>query len=116
MKCITLAFALFGFAIAPSCILGADRGAPQVKVAVYADGHIVADGHEISLQQLRESFASLSKAHGSVIYFREFPQSEPHPNAMAVVEAIAEAPLPVSFSSKGDFSDVVLPDGTTNPR
>jgi hypothetical protein len=33
-----------------------------------------------------------------------------------VVEAIAEAPLPVSFSSKGDFSDVVLPDGTTNPR
>jgi biopolymer transport protein ExbD len=115
MKYITLALALFILATAP-CISAANGGAPVMKVAVYADGRILADGHEVSLQQLREAFAQLSKAHGTVLYYREAPQSEPHPNAMAVVQAVVEARLPISLSSKPDFSNVVLPDGTTKPR
>ena len=87
-----------------------------MKVAVYADGRVVADGHEISISALRDAFMKLSNAHGSVLYYREAGQSEPHPNAMTVVQAIVDARLPVSLSSKPDFSDVVLPDGSTKPR
>jgi hypothetical protein len=116
MKRITLALALLGLTVVPLVAAPADGGTPVMKVAVYADGRIVSDGHEISLPALRDAFLKLSNAHGSVLYYREAAQSEPHPNAMAVIKAIVDARLPVSLSSKPDFSDVVLPDGSTKPR
>jgi hypothetical protein len=109
-----IAAAIVGLALTMSPVFpgAADGGTQVMNVAVYADGHIVADGHEIALPALRQAFARVSKAHGRVLYYREAPESEPHPNAMAVMQAIIEARLPVSLSSKPDFSNVMLPDGT----
>jgi biopolymer transport protein ExbD len=89
---------------------------PVMKVAVYADGRITADGRPVVLGALRGAFAQLKKANGSVLYYREAAGAEPHPNAIEVVRAIIEAKLSVSLSTKPDFSDVVLSDGTTKPR
>ena len=88
----------------------------MAKVSVYADGRIILDGHDVQITELRSRFAKLSRDKGAVWYFREAPSSEPPPNATLVIQAIIEAQLPVSMSSKPDFSNVVLPDGTVRPR
>ena len=88
----------------------------SAKVRVYRDGRITLDDSTVSLDGLSAAFADLKQQSGSVWYYREGGDSEPHPNAMAVIQAIVEAKLPVSMSSEEDFSNVVLPDGTTRPR
>jgi hypothetical protein len=86
------------------------------KVAVSADGRVELDGSVASLEELRAAFAELSRADGVVWYYREAADAEPHPLAMEVVQAIIDARLPVSMSTKPDFSDVVLPDGSRRAR
>ncbi len=88
-----------------------------MKVAVTKTGEIFADGTRMELPELKVAFAKLSAEHGSVIYYRENPTgAEPHLNAMAVVQAIVEAKLSVSLSTKPDFSTVLMPDGTIKKR
>ena len=88
-----------------------------IKVAVMKTGEVFVDGASVDLAQLKAVFASLTAEGGSVIYYREDPSAEdPHPHAMAVIQAIVEARLPVSLSTTPDFSTVVLPDGTVKPR
>jgi major membrane immunogen (membrane-anchored lipoprotein) len=94
----------------------AAMAAHVTKVAVYQDGRIALDGSDATLEDLRTAFAQLSERKGVVWYYREAANTEPHPNAMLVVQAIVEARLPVSMSTKPDFSDVVLPDGSTKAR
>jgi hypothetical protein len=86
------------------------------RVRVSADGRIILNGNDASLEDVREAFAGLAKDGGVVWYYREAADAKPHPNAMLVVEAIVEARLPVSLSTKADFSDVVSADGSTRPR
>ena len=86
------------------------------KVGAYEDGRITLNGRAVSIEEIRGAFAELSRNGGAVWYYREAADSEPHPNAMLVVEAIVNARLPVSMSTKSDFSDVVLPDGTVKAR
>jgi hypothetical protein len=114
----TIALALIAVLLAAAPVRSAMPAEPQpvMKVAVYRDGRITADGHETDLPALRAAFASLSRAGGWVLYYREGAEAEPHPNAMLVIRAIVEAKLPVSLSTKPDFSNVVLPDGTTKLR
>jgi hypothetical protein len=116
MNRIRLALRTLGLILASlfSNIAAADP--PLMKIAVYADGHITADGHPVELAALRQAFTQLKKANGRVLYYREAGNTEPHPNAIEVVKAIIEAKLPVLLSTKPDYSNVVLPDGTTKPR
>jgi hypothetical protein len=86
------------------------------KVSVYADGRIALDGRDVQIAELRSRFAKLSRDKGAVWHFREASSKEPPPNATLVIKAIIDAQLPVSMSSKADFSNVVLPDGTVRPR
>jgi hypothetical protein len=116
MKSIALALIAVLLSVAPLRSGMATDARPIMKVAVYKDGRIVADGRETDLPRLRQAFARLSEAGGSVWYYREGAEAEPHPNAMLVIRAIIEARLPVSLSSQPDFSNAVLPDGTTKRR
>ena len=86
------------------------------RVGVSADGRISLNGKDASLQDVQEAFADLAKDGGVVWYYREAADAEPHPNAMLVVQAVVEARLPISMSTKPDFSDVVSPDGSAKPR
>lgn len=73
----------------------------QVKVTT--DGKIFLNGMETTLERLQSEFALLGAADGSVVYYRENPESEPHPIAEAVIHAVISAELPIRFSEQ-DFS------------
>lgn len=89
---------------------------PAAKLRVYADGGVTLDEEEVSLDELSAALLRVAHRGGTAWYFRESGAAEPHPNAMAVIQALIDAELPISTSSQEDFSDVVLPDGTTRPR
>lgn len=84
---------------------------PVLKVAVFSDGHLTVDGAAATLETLQQSLRDLSKHHGVVWYYREVAQQEPPPIAMKVMQAVADAKLPVRLSSHADYSDSVGPDG-----
>lgn len=89
---------------------------PVVKIWVFEDGTIEMDGEPAGLEAVRTRFAELQKQQGVVYYGRDAPASEPHENAMRVIELVVENNLPVQLSSKPDFSDRVDADGTSRPK
>lgn len=87
-----------------------------VKIAVHADGRITADGRAVSVDALAPILRDLAKNKGEVWYYREAAQSEPHPNALQVLKLIVDNSLPVSLSTKPDYSDVIDDKGRSAPR
>jgi hypothetical protein len=119
MKHIRIVVAILALTVWSS--VSADEPEPVdanvVKIAVSRAGEITLNGREATINEVRAAFAKLAESKGVVWYYREgAEEEEPHPNAMLVIRAIVDAKLPVSLSTKPDFSDVVLPDGTTRPR
>lgn len=68
------------------------------------------------VERFAQVFAKRAVGKDAVWYYREAGDAGPHVNAMVVMRAIVDTGLPISMSTKDDFSDVVLPDGTTKPR
>jgi hypothetical protein len=78
------------------------ESADIAKVKVTQAGTIYLDGKTVTMAELEQEFARLKQAHGVVWYYRENPQGDPPPQAMAVIEAIVEKKLPVKLVEK-DF-------------
>jgi hypothetical protein len=74
------------------------------------------NGTPVTLGGLKIMLKDLKRANGVVWYYRESAAQEPPPVASEVVKLIIEQQLPVTMSTKPDYSDVVMPDGTTRPR
>jgi biopolymer transport protein ExbD len=72
------------------------------KVKVTKTGEIFLNKKPTSMEELKKEFARLKSVNGAVMYHRENPTEEASPQAMAVIQAIAEAKLPVQLSEK-DF-------------
>jgi hypothetical protein len=89
---------------------------PVLELAVYRNGRVAADGLDVDPAQLPGMLAGLHRRNGVVWLYREGASGERHPNAALVARAIAAAHVPLSLSSRPDFSDVLSPDGTTRPR
>jgi len=89
---------------------------PVIKISVLESGAVLADGAAIELSDLDRRLAEIEQAHGVVWYFRENPAAEPPPVAQQVISLIVSHRLPVSMSSRPDFSDVIGPDGVSRPR
>ncbi len=87
--------------------------AEELKVAVSSNGKIELNGKEVSMVQLQESF---KKPGIQVLYYRANPESEPHPNAMKIIEIIVKNELPVSLSATPDFSTYVDGNGNVHKR
>ena len=94
-----------------------DQSAPRVdetnvaKVKVLGDGTILLDDKRVNIDGLKAAFTELKDKHGVVWYYRDNAAGEPPPEAMAVMEAVMDAKLPIKLSSKPDFSDSVGPGG-----
>lgn len=82
----------------------AAQGRPFAKVAVAESGAVTLDGRPVSLPELRAELETLAKWKGEVWYYRANPAAEPPPAALAVIEAVMQARLPVRFATKPDFS------------
>jgi hypothetical protein len=78
--------------------------------------HLLLNGTATDLSEIEAEFARLKKVGGAVWYYRESPESEPPANAMAVVKLVVKYKLPISMSSKPDFSDYVDESGQSHPR
>ncbi|MEB2345398.1 MAG: hypothetical protein OZ948_11715 [Deltaproteobacteria bacterium] len=104
MRFARAAAALLAVALLSAGSAGLAQGRPVAKVALSEAGAIRLDGRPVSLPELREAFRTLAAAKGEVWYYRPNPGADPPPGAMAVVQAIAEARLPVRFATKPDFS------------
>ena len=86
-------------------------GAPILKVSVFADGRITADGAATTVDSLRQSLKRLAERKGAVWYYREAGQGEPPPQAMQIMQAIVANRLPVRLSSRPDYTDAIGLDG-----
>lgn len=89
---------------------------PIAKVRVSSSGQISLNGVATTQQSLDKAFAKLSAEHGVVWYYREAAGAEPPPQAMEVVQLVVKYRLPISMSTKADFSDTVDSNGNSVPR
>ena len=86
------------------------------RVAVTATGALAFDGMVVTVDVLKQKLADLKKRNGVVWYYREWGKGEPPAQAMEAMKLVIDNRLPISMSTKPDYSDVLLPDGTTRPR
>jgi hypothetical protein len=100
--------------LSPLASLGQMR--PVARLAVFADGRVTLDGQPLQASKLDESFALLKQRNGMVWYYRQNAEAEPHPNAMSAIQLVVKHQLPVSLSTKPDFSDYVDESGQVKPR
>jgi biopolymer transport protein ExbD len=89
---------------------------PIVKLSVLQSGKILIEGTESTIAQVEQRLTKLKSEGGMVWYYREAGQQEPPPEAMQVIKLVVDNGLPVSLSSKPDFSDYVGEDGQTHQR
>ncbi len=87
-----------------------------LKVSVLASGAVLLDGRPVSLEELQAEFDNLKPERPVVWYYREAAEGEPPAEAMQVMKMITENRLPISLSSKPDFSDYVDMKGRSHPR
>jgi len=89
---------------------------PLAKISALASGALLLNGRRSDLASIEAEFKRLQAQDGGVWYYRDNPRSEPSPEAMAVVQLVIQYRLPISFSSKPDFSDYIDEHGRSQPR
>lgn len=89
------------------------KEAEQVlKVKVLQSGKVFADDKIVTLDELDRQFADLKDKQGVVWYYREDGTAEPPVVATDVMDLVIKYELPVSFSSRPDFSDYIDDEGS----
>jgi hypothetical protein len=83
---------------------------------VLANGTVLVDGKAATLEELDSALASTKQASGQVWYYREAARGELPPVAKEVIDRLVALKLPISLSSKPDFSDWVDAKGVSHPR
>ena len=106
---------------AAACSKGAATNCPGViYVSVLADGSVRVNGGPVALDDLANALAQQKRNAKVVFYYREAGAGEPNgAQAKAVATAmtsIMSLGMPVSLSSKPDFSDSIDADGRSRPR
>jgi len=86
------------------------------RISVLSTGKVLLNGKDSNVTEVRRSLESASAKSTAVWYYRESGKGEPPPQAIAVFKIIVENKLPVSLSTKPDFSDYVDEKGLSRPR
>jgi hypothetical protein len=87
----------------------------RLKISVLANGAILLDGQPADLEQLDAVLQRVKQNHGRVWYYRESAGAQP-PAGLAVIQRVVRHKLPISLSSKPDFSDWVDGKGVSHAR
>jgi hypothetical protein len=94
--CLLLLLAVLVVGCANNTTARVDENVAQVKVT--AAGAVYLNGVETTIENLQAEFARLQASGGTVQYYRENPEAEPHPIAEQVIQAVIDAQLPIQFS------------------
>ena len=81
----------------------------MLKISVLASGVVLLDGQPVEIDQLDKVFQTAKENNRGVMYYRESAGGEPPPQGMEVIKLVVKHKLPISMSTKPDFSDVVDP-------
>ncbi len=87
-----------------------------IRISALASGQILLNGAPADLDRLDAALLAAKDQNAIVWYYREAAAAEPPPQAMAVMQLIVKHKLPVSLSSKPDYSDYVDAKGASHPR
>jgi hypothetical protein len=87
-----------------------------LKVSVLANGSLLVEGQPATFDALDAALARAKETNEQVWYYREAARGEPPAAAMQVIQHVAAVKLPISLSSKPDFSDWVDTKGVSHPR
>jgi biopolymer transport protein ExbD len=88
---------------------------PKAEVKVLMDGSLFLDGQPSTLAMIDQRFAELAKSKGELWYYREAAQAEPPAVAIKIIDLAIKYQLPITMSSKPDFSDAVDEKGVSHP-
>ena len=88
----------------------------MIKIKVMKNGDVYADGRTVSFDRLPELLAEARMRSKAAWFYREDLFGEPSAVAMEVLRLVMEQELPVSLSSKPDFSDYLDKNGVSHPR
>lgn len=88
-----------------------------ITVKVLFSGDIIINNKEkVVFEELKTMLLRLKNEGGSVWFYREASEFQPNERAMDVFDFIIENKLPISLSSKPDFSDYIDEKGNSLPR
>ena len=87
-----------------------------IRISVLASGEILVDGKHVELDQLDAILEAAKSENPTVWYYREAAAKDAPPEAMAVIQLAIQHKLPISISSKPDFSDYIDSKGVSHPR
>ena len=87
-----------------------------LKISVLASGEVLLDGKPVGMEALDIELQTAKGQNGAVWYHRESSGKEAPPQAKAVIDLVIKHRLPISLSSKPDFSDYVDAKGVSHPR
>lgn len=87
-----------------------------VRLSVLTSGKVLLNGRESTLSDVKKALEKTKSEKGTVWYYRENGRGEPPPQAMEVIKLVVENSLPISMSSKPDFSDYIDDKGNSHPR
>ena len=80
-----------------------------LKISVLANGGLLLDGTPITFDALSDALAQAAKEGAAVWYYRESAEAQPPAAAMDVLKLITDHRLPVTLSSRPDFSAAATP-------
>ena len=87
-----------------------------LKVSVMQSGKLLVEGVETSSAVLDARLSQIESQNGVVWYYREEGTRRAPPEAMDVIKLVVKHGLPISMSSKPDFSDTIDEHGISRPR
>lgn len=88
---------------------------PAVRLSVLTSGKVLLNGRESNFSEVKKALEKTKSEKGVVWYYRE-NGGEPPPQAMEIIKLVVEISLPISMSSKPDFSDYIDDKGNSRPR
>jgi hypothetical protein len=87
-----------------------------LKIGVSSSGTVFLNGKVTTMKSLEAALKTAKAHNGQVWYYRDASRSDPPQHAMEVLKLVIDNKLPVSLSTKPDFSDYVDEHGQSHPR
>jgi hypothetical protein len=87
-----------------------------LRISVLSSGRILLEGKKATLAKVKKALAKAQSARSLVWYYRESGKGRPPIEAIEIVKLVVEHNLPISLSSKSDFSDYIDDEGHSHPR